>query len=184
MFLYYEVQIFRHHLRRNKGWLEPLLARYKDYLGDDVEQFLLARDWRQLKMWFDLTSSARFVLQMGRIEGLLLSHVLLTADRTKIEYIIDELRTCRLARAITSGSGILLFLSLVLLAIEVFGVDAEPLVAATMGKVLTLNIVFTMAIAGSLLIVWLAYTKFCKSLFSSIYVLLKSEQRNAIPGPG
>jgi hypothetical protein len=183
IFVAWEVSVFSGHFHRNKAWLEPLLERYRDYLRDDLTRFmgkppikLLSFRWRDVKAQLAFQALRSFP-QMRRVEGILTSHLLLTTDREKTETMLDQLRTCRLARAVASGTMLFTFPYVFWKGIDVsrsvrsIQTD-EELKAVLLTAVAILAVLFA-TLFLSLFIVRQSYSKFCHTLFSSLFILGK-----------
>ena len=163
LLVFFEADVFVKHLRRNKGWIGPLVAKYEEFLGEDLNQFLTFPNfWKRMNPRLGLRPF-RLIAPFGRIESILLSHLLLTADHTKLGMVMDQARTCRIARALSSGLYVLA---------GVFYYTA-PIGGH---RPLELSVV-AIALVGPLLstfIVRRAYSKFCSSLFSYLFVLSRT----------
>jgi len=175
----WEGNVLRVHLVRNRGWIEPMLAKYQDYLGEDIAQFLSIpiASWRfwERRFWRYSRDEGVFkgltvIPQMRRIEGILLSHLLLNSDHDKVGFILDQLRTCRLARAVSSGTYIMTIVSPIVLGYRLF--ENEDFIHSLLVLVLVI-----VGLLLSIFVVQRAYSRFCASLFSSIYVLEKADER-------
>jgi hypothetical protein len=158
-----EADVFVKHLKRNEAWVGPLLAKYEEFLGEDMNQFLAYPNfWKRLDPRQGLRPY-RLMAPFGRIESILLSHLLLTADSTKLDMVMDQARTCRIARAVSSGLYILV--GAFFYTAPFGGHDAFELS------------VLAIALGGPLLstfIVRRAYSKFCSNLFSHLFVLSRA----------
>jgi hypothetical protein len=159
--VFWEADVFRKHIKRNKAWIGQLLAKYEEFLGEDMNQFLTYPNfWKRMDPRLGLRPLS-LIAPFGRIESVLLSHLLLTADPTKIEMLMDQLRTCRIARAVSSG---LFILSIVFAYMPMLEghFDWSFLPPLLVGLLL------------SVFIVRRAYSKFCSSLFSLLFVLART----------
>jgi hypothetical protein len=158
----FEADVFLKHLKRNKAWIGQLVARYEEFLGEDLNQFLtFPTFWKRT---LDPRVGLRplmLIAPFGRIESILLSHLLLTADRTKLEMVMDQDRTCRIARAVSSGLYILGIFSFIM--------------GITGGRsFFAMEVILLISMLLSTFIVRRAYSKFCSSLFSLLFVLLRT----------
>jgi hypothetical protein len=160
----WEADVFLKHLKRNKVWIGQLVAKYEEFLGEDMNQFLtLPNGWKRMDPRLGLRP-LMLIAPFCRIESILLSHLLLTADRTKLEMVMDQVRTCRIARAVSSG---LYVFSIVFFFMAISG-----------GHIVDWRIfaIFLVGLLLSVFIVRRAYSKFCSSLFSLLFVLLRTGQ--------
>jgi hypothetical protein len=162
---FFEADVFVRHLKRNKAWIGQLLAKYEEFLGSDVNQFLTFPNLWKPSVDPRLTFRRyRLIAPFDRIESILLSHLLLTADPTKLELVMDQVRTCRVARAVSSG--------LVLLSVVFSQMPVIEGVHRFDWRVLAISII---GLVLSAFIVRRAYSKFCSSLFSLLFVLQMQE---------
>jgi hypothetical protein len=163
LLVFFEADVFVKHLKRNKAWIGPLVAKYEEFLGEDMNQFLTFPNvWKRMDPRLGL-QPFRLIAPFGRIESILLSHLLLTADRTKLDMVMDQARTCRIARAVSSGlyvlAGVFLY--------------TAPIGGHRPFELSIIAIVFVGPLLSTF-IVRRAYSKFCSSLFSHLFVLSKT----------
>jgi hypothetical protein len=175
LLIYWELDLFRKQLERNKGWVGPLLEKYSEFLHEDVKRFLtvpptyierMRASLSPRQSWLMLTSVGSF----RRIENILLSHLLITVDRARIEFVMDQLRTCRIARAVSSGICLLVVLGVYAkIFIDIPGGNQQLLFALFVYGVLLIS-----GVTLSGFIVRSSYSKYCSSLFASLFVVLKT----------
>ena len=73
LLIVWELDVFQKHLKRNKAWIEQLLAKYEEFLGEDMNQVLkLPNFWKQLDPRLGLRP-LMLIAPFGRIESILLS---------------------------------------------------------------------------------------------------------------
>ena len=163
----FDARIFLRHLKRNKVWIGQLVAKYEEFLGEDMDQFLtLPNTWKLFSSWED--KGGLFLTPFGRIESILLSHLLLTADPPKLEMLMDQVRTCRIARAVASG--------LILLPVVLSFMQASVGQTSGWGYWAILLAAWVLCF----FIVSTAYSKFCSSLFSLLFVLLRTSPADSV----
>jgi hypothetical protein len=162
----FEADVFLKHLKRNKAWIGQLVARYEEVLGEDMNQFLtFPKVWKRM---LDPRVGLRplmLIAPFGRIESILLSHLLLTADRTKLEMVMDQVHTCRIARAVSSGLYLLTIFFAMMAITGSLKFDRS---------IFAIALIFLLGLLLSTFIVRRAYSKFCSSLFSLLFVLLRT----------
>ena len=162
LLIFWELDVFQKHLKRNKAWIGQLVAKYEDFLGEDMNQVLkLPNFWKRMDPRLGLRP-LMLIAPFGRIESILLSHLLLTADPTKLEMVMDQVRTCRIARAVSSGLFVLSIVFSYMPVLEGRGIDWSVWAILLVGLSL------------SVFIVRRAYSKFCSTLFSLLFVLVRT----------
>jgi hypothetical protein len=154
----WELGIFRKYLNRNKEWIGQIVAKYEEFLGEDINLISTTNFW-DLRI---RRQPVMLVAPFNRIESILISHLVLTADPTRLELVMDQMRTYRIARAVSSG--------LFVLSVAFYFI---PLIEGrdTAWSVLAIYIV---GFSLSIFMVRRAYSKLCSSLFSLLFVLQKT----------
>jgi hypothetical protein len=155
----WELDIFRKYVKRNKEWIGQLTAKYAEFLGEDFNLISTKSTvWQRLDLrtgFHPLLLTAPF----NRIESILISHLLLTADPARLELLMDQMRTCRIARAVSLGVLVLSVATYVIPTIE--------------GRHIGLSVlaIYFVGFALSVVMVRRAYSKLCSGLFSLLFVL-------------
>ena len=133
---------------------------------------IMPPNWEEIKIIFTLGAflrTFRLLPQMRRIESVLLAHLLLAADRAKLEFVLDQLRTCRIARAVASGTYIL-----------TLGFYFFVMRFSQTPRTFWFIVVLVGASIASTIIVRLAYSKLCSNPFSTLLVFT---EQSALPKP-
>jgi hypothetical protein len=193
VFVVWEMNIFRKNLESNQRWIKPVLNKYKVFLGDDMERLLtqfgdpLSKEelkesfrifvfwrgenwktfWKNMKRGF---LRLRLIKPFNRLQNILFSHLLFHIEHAKLETLSDQLRICRIARAISTG--LYLQASLALLA-----VNLKDITTYTLGSWVEFGLALALSIIGIGLATFMtvrAYSRFCSNLFSLVFVLSKA----------
>jgi hypothetical protein len=157
----WEVEVFAKHIERNKAWIGSLAVRYEEFLGEDMKQILTLPSLR--KRWWrpQIIAEFKLIAPFSRIESILLSHLLLTVDPTRLETLMDQVRTCRIARAVSSGLWIL-----------TLTFAWMPMIADR--RTLWTTLIVIVGLSLSIFVIRRAYSKFCSNLFSLLFVLVRT----------
>ena len=187
----WEADVFRKHLVRGKTWILPILEQYEEFLGDDVNRVITEFDYPFSKSEFKRVFGSfafwkarnrkafskdqkqsltrfRLIKPFSRIQSVLLSHIIFNSEPGKLEVLTDQLRLCRISRAISSGIFVLVIVAYILQIISL--VNGNVLI----GNFPNILVVITIFMVLSVFFTVRAYSRFCLSLFSLVLVMSKS----------
>src|SRR5262249_35803241 len=118
-----EIMIFGDHLNQNKTWLDRLFnTEYADYVEHDFSEFVL--NWESMKQQRKLSERlkianvrnckciTRLIVGMRllrRLESIMISYVIVSRGGAGFDIVAEQLRLCRLSRAISAGLIIITF---------------------------------------------------------------------------
>jgi hypothetical protein len=172
----WEAAVFRRHLLRNREWILPVFDEYRLFLGDDVQEFLAVRK-PSIQKAFSLRSQPLAVVpQFNRLQSVLLAHLLLLTDPSKVEVVLDQLHTCRVARAVSSG----LYILAILFWFFSWGYGVYSGVKYWFLDNLPILVFFVCSMVLSGFVINRAYSRYCASLFSFVFVLSKQTSRSPV----
>ena len=98
--LAWELSIFRKYLNRNKEWIGQLVAKYAEFLGEDFNLISTKPRFWDLRI---RQQPLMLLAPFNRIESILISHLVLTGDPTRLESVMEQMRTYRIARRRLNG---------------------------------------------------------------------------------
>ncbi len=154
--LVWELSIFRKYLNRNREWIGQLVAKYQEFLGEDFNLISTKPHFWELRI---RQQPLLLLAPFNRIESILISHLVLTADPTRLELVMEQMRTYRIARAVSSG---LFVLSIAFFFMPM--VEGREIARSTV-------VIYSAGLILSGFIAHRAYSKLCSSLFSLLFVL-------------
>jgi hypothetical protein len=115
IFVLHEMRIFRYQIEIHKEWVKNLIAaESREYLVGDFDKFLSSISGESPATWllkfdrerrmFEPIAPPSLIPTYQRLEQLLISFALESPHEAKINLLGDQLRLCRISRAVVSTS--------------------------------------------------------------------------------
>jgi hypothetical protein len=175
-FVIWELGRFKNYLKANEEWLTTVVNKHKLFVRDDFDRILTEfgemftrRSWAislkvfifwkidNLKQWFSEMHRGylriRLLRPYNRLQSFMVSLVFASPSDVKTDFLLDQLRLWRTSRAIST--------SLLILAFEI------PLF---LGESLVWIPIYLLPFSLSGFITLRAYSRFCQTLLSLVYV--------------
>jgi hypothetical protein len=199
VFILHEAAIFREELGLGERWVRSMLNPYDQFISDDLDYLFVEfagpgelkvarrrlRVFWKPKNWLAYlavfkrgTLRPRVMKAFSRLESVMLSHLVLNAEPTKLTMLFDQHRLCRVARAIAGGLVMLIVIILftyLLSTLALFNImdfGNSPLTSRT--RALQAILLVGPLMLLSIFVTKRSYLRYCRSLFALVFVLSKT----------